>query len=64
MFQPGEKVCHIAGGPVMAVASIDGDNVICSWMDKGKACTDSFPAVVLKRWEPPRAFAPPTDTYF
>lgn len=63
MFKPGDKVQHITGGPVMGVVKIEGDDVHCSWMDKGKPQLGCFPAVVLKPWEPPRAYAPSVDFF-
>ncbi|WP_112320314.1 hypothetical protein [Oceanibium sediminis] len=50
-FQVGDIVVLSAGSMRMAVESIEGDAVNTVWCHEGVIGRDSFPAILLRKWE-------------
>ncbi len=53
-FKAGDKVRHIAGGPTMAVESVDLIHVHCSWFAGTKLERATFSPAVLEPAPPSR----------
>jgi uncharacterized protein YodC (DUF2158 family) len=52
-LQPGEKVKHKSGGPIMVTEQLNNGEWICSWMHDGKHQRGNFHSVVLERYSSP-----------
>ncbi|MEL6680315.1 MAG: hypothetical protein AAFQ51_16545 [Pseudomonadota bacterium] len=50
-FKVGDIVVLTAGSMRMGVEGVDGDTVSTIWCHEGQIGRDSFPAVLLKKWE-------------
>ncbi|MBL8649505.1 MAG: DUF2158 domain-containing protein [Sphingopyxis sp.] len=50
-FKAGDIVQLKSGGPVMTVAHVSGDSVLCIWIEKNKTFREPFPPVVLEKRE-------------
>lgn len=50
-FQIGDVVVLTAGSPRMGVEAVEGDRVSTVWFQEGVVSRDSFPAILLKKWE-------------
>lgn len=55
-FKPGQVVVVISGGPVMTVSECAEDQfgtmtAWCTWFEKNKKMSDTFPVTVLKLYE-------------
>ncbi len=60
-FKIGDLVVLTAGSMRMAVESVEDDRVHCVWAHEGKVGRDSFPPVLLKKWEMREADARPRE---
>jgi uncharacterized protein YodC (DUF2158 family) len=50
-FDIGDLVVLTAGSMRMAVERVEDDRVHCVWVHEGRVGRDSFPSVLLKKWE-------------
>lgn len=50
-FEIGDLVVLTAGSMRMAVEAVEADRVHCVWVHEGRVGRDSFPPVLLKKWE-------------
>jgi len=53
----GDVVQLRSGGPLMTVASVRGDDVVCSWFEKTKHKNATFKAAQLVKPGPRRSIA-------
>ena len=55
-FKAGDEVQHKSGGPKMIferLDNLDEEQAVCSYWDGKKHVRNTFPLVVLKKWQPP-----------
>ncbi|MBD2769374.1 DUF2158 domain-containing protein [Hymenobacter sp. BT664] len=52
MFAVGDTVKLKSGSPVMTVAEVEGDEVVCIWFDKSQQNKQRFPAATLIKNKP------------
>lgn len=52
MFAIGDTVKLKSGGPMMTVAEIEGEEVVCLWFEKSQQFKQRFPAATLRVSEP------------
>ncbi len=50
-FAVGDIVVLTAGSPRMGVEALEGDKVSTVWFNDGAVGRDTFPAILLKKWE-------------
>ncbi|PMN20833.1 hypothetical protein BCT41_22825 [Vibrio splendidus] len=51
MFNLGDCVQLVSGGPIMAVSDIDGNSIECQWFDqKGELKVSEFIAETLEKY--------------
>ncbi len=58
-FEVGDIVVLTAGSMRMGVEAVDGERVTTLWCHEGKIGRDTFPAVLLKKWEQREDDRPP-----
>ncbi|GAB3585675.1 YodC family protein [Hymenobacter daeguensis] len=51
-FNVGDTVKLKSGGPMMTVAELEGDDVVCVWFEKSQQHKQRFPAATLRKSEP------------
>lgn len=51
-FIIGETVKLKSGGPVMTVAEVEGEEVVCLWFEKSQQHKQRFPAATLIKSKP------------
>lgn len=54
-LKPGDVVQLKSGSPLMTVASVRDDDVVCSWFEKSKNKKDVFKTIQLIKPGPRRA---------
>lgn len=50
-FEIGDLVVLTAGSMRMAVERVEDDRIHCVWVHEGRVGRDSFPSLLLKKWE-------------